>query len=167
DCHRGSAPVLVADLAAERDRWPGFAAEALRVGFRAVYALPMRLRGQTIGALNLFHQHPRELSLAAQRVGQGLADVATIAILQQRAAQRGEELSTQLQTALNSRIVIEQAKGVIAGREGIDMPAAFALLRGHARRTSQRLSEVAHAVASGELTTSQLTGGTDPAPESA
>ncbi|MGI8666740.1 MAG: ANTAR domain-containing protein [Jatrophihabitans sp.] len=156
DCHRTGTSILVADLAAERDRWPSFATEALRVGFGAAYALPMRLREQTIGALNLFHQQPRELSPAAQRVGQGLADVATIAILQQRAVQRGEELSTQLQAALNSRVVIEQAKGVVAGRERVDMPAAFALLRGHARRTGRRLSEVAHAVVTGELPTSRL-----------
>ena len=93
DCHREGAPVLVADLAAQRARWPGFAEEAIRVGFGAVYALPMRLRSDTIGALNLFHRDPDTITDATLRIGQALADVATIAILQQRAAQAREELS--------------------------------------------------------------------------
>lgn len=156
DCHRNGAPVLVADLARERDRWPSFADEAIRVGFRAVYALPMRLRQQTIGALNLFHHDPHTLTPAAVRIGQGLADVATIAILQQRAVQRADELSEQLQTALNSRVVIEQAKGVLAEREKLDMSAAFALLRGYARSASQPLSEVARAFVNGALDVERL-----------
>ncbi len=149
-------PVLVADLASERDQWPSFADEAIRVGFRAVYALPMRLRQQTIGALNLFHHEARTLTPAAVRIGQGLADVATIAILQQRAAQRADELSEQLQAALNSRIVIEQAKGVLAERERLEMSTAFALLRGYARSTNQPLSAVARAVVNGALDVERL-----------
>src|SRR5947199_5023883 len=115
------APVLVADLAAERARWPSFAAEAMRVGFGAVYALPMRLRSDTIGALNLFDRDPDTITEATLRIGQALADVATIAILQQRAVQAREELAQQLQTALNSRVTIEQAKGVLAERRHADM----------------------------------------------
>jgi GAF domain-containing protein len=156
DCHREGVPVLVADLAAERARWPSFADEAIRVGFAAVYALPMRLRSDTIGALNLFHRDPDTITEATLRIGQALADVATIAILQQRAVQAREELSEQLQTALNSRVIIEQAKGVLAERQQIDMSAAFTVLRGYARGTQQRLSDVARAVVAGELSIDQL-----------
>ena len=156
DCHREGAPVLVADLAAQRARWPSFADEAIRVGFRAVYALPMRLRSDTIGALNLFHRDPDTISETTLRIGQALADVATIAILQQRAVHAREELSQQLQTALNSRVIIEQAKGVLAERQQTDMSTAFTLLRGHARSTNQQLSDVARAVVAGELGTDQL-----------
>ena len=159
DCHREGAPVFAADLAAEGDRWPSFADEAMRVGFHAAYALPLRLRRQTIGALNLFHREPHAISPAAVRVGQGLADVATIAILQQRAVQHGDEFSEQLQTALNSWTVIEQAKGVLAGRDKVSLPAAFELLRGYARRTSQPLSGVARAVVGGGVGINQLSAG--------
>ena len=162
DCHREGRPVLVADLAAQRARWPGFAEEAMRVGFGAVYALPMRLRSDTIGALNLFHRDPDTITEATLRIGQALADVATIAILQQRAAQAREELAQQLQTALNSRVIIEQAKGLLAERQHADMPTAFSLLRGHARSTHQQLSEVARAVVAGELSTDQLTAPDSP-----
>jgi transcriptional regulator with GAF, ATPase, and Fis domain len=156
DCHREGVPVLVADLSAQRARWPGFADEAIRVGFRAVYALPMRLRSDTIGALNLFHRDPDTITETTLRIGQALADVATIAILQQRAVHAREELSQQLQTALNSRVIIEQAKGVLAERQQTDMSTAFDLLRGHARSTNQQLSEVARAVVAGKLGTDQL-----------
>jgi transcriptional regulator with GAF, ATPase, and Fis domain len=156
DCHREGGPVLVADLAAERARWPGFAEEAMRGGFRAAYALPMRLRSDTIGALNLFHRDPDTVTAATLRIGQALADVATIAILQQRAARAREDLVGQLQTALNSRVIIEQAKGVLAEREHADMSTAFSLLRGHARSTHQQLSDVARAVVAGELGTDHL-----------
>ena len=156
DCHREGAPVLVADLTAERARWPSFADEAIRVGFRAVYALPMRLRADTVGALNLFHRDPDTITEATLRIGQALADVATIAILQQRAVQARDELSQQLQTALNSRVIIEQAKGVLAERLHIDMSTAFNQLRGHARGTHQQLAEVARAVVTGELSTDRL-----------
>ena len=157
DCHREGRPVIVADLAAQRARWPSFAEEAMRVGFGAVYALPMRLRSDTIGALNLFHRDPDTITEATLRIGQALADVATIAILQQRAARAREELAQQLQTALNSRVIIEQAKGVLAERQHADMSTAFSLLRGHARSTHQQLSEVARAVVAGELSADQLT----------
>jgi GAF domain-containing protein len=156
DCHREGAPVLVADLAAERARWPSFAEEAMRVGFGAVYALPMRLRSDTIGALNLFHRDPDTITEATLRIAQALADVATIAILQQRAVQAREDLAQQLQIALNSRVIIEQAKGVLAERRHADMSTAFNLLRGHARSTHQQLADVARAVVAGELNTDQL-----------
>lgn len=151
DCHQSGTAVIASDLAASRDRWPNFTAEAMRVGFRAIYALPMRLRSNTIGALNLFHREPDLLAEPVLRIGQALADVATIAILQQRAVQSSLEISNQLQTALDTRVVIEQAKGVVAGRLGVDMSLAFDLLRNHARQARIRLSEVARSIVAGEL----------------
>ena len=156
-CHATGTAVIVDDVAVDRDRWPTFAAEALGLGFRAAYALPMRLRDESIGALNLFHHDPGTVTLAALRIGQGLADIATIAILQRRALERGHELNDQLQEALNSRIVIEQAKGVLAERLKSDMPTAFGALRNYARRTNSRLSDVARAVVAGELSVQRLT----------
>lgn len=157
DCYRTGQPILVGDLAGQDRRWPAFAQEAGRVGFAAVYALPMRLREETIGALNLFHRQPNAISDAGLRLAQALADVATIGILQQRAVQRSADLAGQLQTALNSRLVIEQAKGVLAERENLDMPEAFEMLRGYSRNTGRKLSEVAAAVVAGQLSTQDLT----------
>jgi GAF domain-containing protein len=156
DCHREGEPIVVGDLLAERARWPRFGDEALRVGFRAVYALPMRLRADTIGALNLFHEVAGGVSDESLRLAQALADVATIAILQQRAIQSSAEVSQQLQAALSSRVVIEQAKGLLAGRLDIDVAAAFELLRGHARSTSQRLSVLAEGVVTGTVQVEDL-----------
>jgi hypothetical protein len=156
DCYRNGHAVVVGDLSGLDARWPTFSAEAARVGFGAVYALPMRLRAETIGALNLFHRRPQALTDAGIRLAQGLADVATIGILQQRAIQRGTDLAGQLQMALNSRLIIEQAKGVLAEREHLDMAAAFELLRRYARRSGRKLSEVATEVVSGGLSSANL-----------
>jgi len=101
------------------------------------------LRGEAIGALNLFHRQPGSLPDADLALGQALADVATIGILQERAIRRSEVLNEQLQTALNSRVIIEQAKGVLAERGQLEMDRAFELLRRHARSSQQRLSDVA------------------------
>ena len=112
----------------------------------------MRLRERTIGAFNLFRL-PGEGMLAAPdlELGQALADVATIAILQHRTIRESEQLAEQLQAALNSRIVIEQAKGALAERAHVDVDVAFTMLRRFARQSRARLSDVAAAVASGEL----------------
>jgi hypothetical protein len=114
-----------------------------------VHALPLRLRSETIGGLNLFGSTAGALSPHALRVGQALADVATIGILQERALRRQEVLAEQLQGALNSRVVIEQAKGMLAERGQIDLSQAFALLRAHARTSQQRLSDLARDVVNG------------------
>lgn len=141
-----SRPIMAVDLEADGERWPGFAAETRRQGFRAVFALPMRLREQTIGALNLFGATPAPLSDVDQRLGQAMADVATIGILQQRALTRSETVVEQLQGALNSRIAIEQAKGVLATLGGIGVDAAFLVLRDYARGHNMRMSDLAVAV---------------------
>jgi len=146
DCFRTGQPVTAADLAGPGQRWPRFAASAARAGFRSVDALPMRLRDQVIGALNLFSAGVGPLGLAELRIGQALADVATIGLLQERTVRRAETLAEQLQAALNSRVVIEQAKGKLAERTGLDMNQAFTLLRQRARNTNERLTDVARYV---------------------
>jgi len=148
DCFRTGQPVSVADLSTA-GRWPHFAAAAGAAGFASVHAVPMRLRKDVIGALNFFGARPGALDESTLRVGQALADVATIGLLQQRAIQRRDVLTEQLQTALSSRITIEQAKGVLAERLRIDIDSAFELLRSHARRHNARLSELAQAIVDG------------------
>ncbi len=156
DCHRTGQPVLNQDLASVNGRWPLFAPVALAAGFHSVSALPMRLRGSVIGALNLFQVEPGEMRADDVAAAQAFADVATIAILQHRAAQEAQVVNEQLHNALNSRIVIEQAKGIVAEREGLDMEQAFMTLRSHARNHNLRLSDVARAVISGTLSASAL-----------
>jgi GAF domain-containing protein len=156
DCYLTGQPVLNQDLAIANGRWPRFGAQALAAGFHSVNALPMRLRGAVIGALNLFHVEPGAMRPADVEAGQALADVATIAILQHRAALEAQVLNEQLHHALNSRIVIEQAKGMVAEHEGLDMEDAFSLLRNHARNHNVRLVEVADGVIAGSLLVSAL-----------
>ncbi|MGH3765623.1 MAG: ANTAR domain-containing protein [Pseudonocardiaceae bacterium] len=152
ECVRTGSPVSVADLGDAASRWPGFvAAVTQQAAFRAVHALPLRLRGEGIGAMNLFHRHPGVLPAADLALGQALADVATIGILQERAIRRSEVFSEQLQTALHSRVIIEQAKGVLAQRGGLGMNAAFDRLRSYARNRNQRLSDVARRVVETDL----------------
>jgi GAF domain-containing protein len=143
DCFRTGRSITAADLAEPGTRWPRFAAAATQAGFRTVEALPMRLRDQVIGALNLFRATPGRFEPADLRIAQALADVATIGLLQERSLRRSETMAEQLQAALNSRVVIEQAKGKLAERLGAGMDEAFRLLRDHARNTNQRLTDVA------------------------
>lgn len=145
EAFRTGTPVIVADLTREIERWPRFATAAHRGGFTAVQALPMRLRDEVVGALNLFRAEPGPFDPAGTLIAQALADVATISLLQQRTTHRSTILNEQLQTALNSRILIEQAKGKLAERRGIDMEQAFTSLRGYARSHNRRLSDVARA----------------------
>jgi len=152
ECFHTGQPISVADLSGTTSRWPRFAAEARQIGFASVHALPMRLRTDVIGTLNLFDTQPGALDEDTIRLGQALADVATIGLLQARAVHHRETLAEQLQTALNSRIVIEQAKGVVAERRHLDMDQAFTLLRGTARASNRRLSELARAVVEGSGT---------------
>ena len=152
DCFRTGQPVASADLSAALPRWPHFAAAASAAGFAAVQALPMRLRDETIGALNLFRSAPGPFDQADIRIGQALADVATIGLLNERNLRRSETLNEQLQAALNSRVIIEQAKGKLAERLGLDMDQAFSLLRDYARARNRRLSDLAQAFIDGSET---------------
>jgi hypothetical protein len=149
ECFQSGRPVYEADMAAAAQRWPVFAPAAAEAGFAAMQALPMRLRDEVIGAMNLFMHSPRRLGESGLRIGQALADVATIGLLQERNLRHQEVLAEQLQGALNSRIAIEQAKGVLAERLHLDMGQAFELLRGQARIQNRRLAELAAAVAVG------------------
>ena len=140
-----------ADLTKALERWPRFAPEAVARGYGSVYALPLRLRTQVIGALNLLREERGELDAGDLVAAQALADVATIAILQQRAASEQRILAEQLQYALDSRITIEQAKGVIAEHASLDMDDAFNALRQYARDRNERLVDIARAVAARDL----------------
>lgn len=143
DCYRSGQPISVSDLSMQASRWPNFTPHAQERGYRSVHALPMRLRDETIGTLNLFGIDNTALSPEHLRIAQGLADVATIGIMQERAIHRAEILAEQLQTALNSRVVIEQAKGLLSAHGNLSMDEAFARLRGYARNHNRRLSELA------------------------
>jgi len=149
DCYRSGHPVTISDLRTTDTRWPAFTPRAYDAGIRSVHAFPMRLRDRVIGALNVFDEDPMPFRAEDIKVVQALADVATIAIIQERAISRAETVTEQLQGALNSRIVIEQAKGMIAQRNGVDVDTAFDRLRAHARRSQVRLADLARDVVSG------------------
>jgi len=146
DCFHSGTAVVNADLTQAGDRWPRFAPRAVESGYRSVHAIPLRLRQSTVGALNLFNYDAGRLEPDEVDVVQALADVATIGLLQERALRRAEVLSEQLQSALDSRVVIEQAKGAVAQLHSVSIDEAFQLMRGYARRNRTRLLEVAQAV---------------------
>jgi len=156
DCYRSGAPVVGLDLSAADGPWSDFAPRAVAAGFLSVQAVPMRLRGRTIGAMNMYRRQRGPMLDVDVVAAQALADVSTIAILQHRAALDAQALTEQLQHALNARVVIEQAKGVLAERTGLDMEQSFARLRRHARNHGLRLTDVAQAVATKALAVSSL-----------
>jgi GAF domain-containing protein len=156
DCFHSGEPVICRDLLDAGDRWPRFAPVAMAGGFRAAHALPLRLRGRVLGALNLFRSEPGTLTPEDVATAQALADVATIALVQSRALHDSHVLVDQLQEALDSRVTIEQAKGVVAESLGCDMDEAFSRLRGHARRNRRRLAEVAAEVVLEDLSPREL-----------
>ncbi|HTF50906.1 MAG TPA: GAF and ANTAR domain-containing protein [Pseudonocardia sp.] len=152
DAFRSAAPVSAPDLNAATERWPRFVAAVAQQGmFASVHAVPLRLRGQAIGALNLLHRAPGSLPEDDLALGQALADIATIGILQERAIRRGEIVNEQLQTALNSRVIIEQAKGVLSQHLGISTDEAFNRLRSYVRGRNLRLADVARLLATRQL----------------
>ena len=155
DCYQSGQIVVEEDIEGST-RWPRFRAEALEAGFRAVMAMPMRLREEVVGALNLFRAEPGGLDEVDRAACRALADVATIALLQERALREARLMSDQLQRALNSRVIIEQAKGVLAGQAGVDMNTAFKVLRDYARSHNLLLADVARELAEGRLPLAQL-----------
>ncbi len=148
--------IAVHDLSAEVSRWPDYVARTAGKGYAAVSALPLRTMDETVGAIAFLSAETMVLSAEDRRLGRALADVATLCLLQQRELRHYRTLSEQLQTALDSRIVIEQAKGMLAERVGVDLGTAFRRLRSFARSSNRKLSEVARGVVEGTLDTREL-----------
>lgn len=151
ECFRTGAAVSVDDLSTVQDTWVQFCAAADREGFRAVHAFPLRLRRTTIGSLNLFGDEPGRMDELDAVAARAMADVATIGILQQRALAESDTVRHQLQHALDSRVIIEQAKGVVSYRHRIPVEEAFVLIRSHARRHEIALTAVARQIVRREL----------------
>lgn len=169
ECCRGGLPVTVLDLAAAGARWPRFTERARQAGFVSVQALPLHLRERTIGALNLYSTDTGGRLAWSARTAQALANTATIGTLQERTIAQGDDVNEQLQAALTSRVVIEQAKGALARHARITAEEAFTRLRRHARSHNLRLAELARAVMAGEVDLARsslrvLAVGADPAP---
>jgi GAF domain-containing protein len=158
DCFAAGRAVTNVDLAEAYQRWPVFTPAAVEAGFGATHALPMRLRGQVIGVLNLFTDRVAPLDDDEIAVGQAMTDVATIGLLHERNLREQTVLAEQLQTALHSRVLIEQAKGVLAARAGITVGEAFTRMRTLARRNHVTLTAVAAAVVDGSLDERILVG---------
>jgi transcriptional regulator with GAF, ATPase, and Fis domain len=158
DAFTTHAAVACDSLRDAQARWPRFAPHAREGGFEAVSAVPMRLRSQVIGALNLFSTHSTALTQRDLAVAQAMADIATIGILQERAINDSRAFSAQLEVALDSRIVIEQAKGVVAERNQVDVDEAFQQIRRFARNHNRLLSETAREIIAGALLPAALTG---------
>ncbi|CAJ62529.1 MULTISPECIES: GAF and ANTAR domain-containing protein [Frankia] len=156
DCYRAGAPVSVADLRTATARWPRFVAAATQAGFVSVHALPMRLRDTVLGALGLFGTQVGTLSEDDLSLGQALAHVASVAIVQDKAATDQIVINEQLKGALSSRVVLEQAKGFLAQRGNLGMDEAFGRLRTYARDHNLRLTDVARAVVAREIPAQRL-----------
>jgi GAF domain-containing protein len=161
DSFRGGRAIVNAELANAGQRWPRFAPRALAEGFHSVHSLPMRLRNRTIGALNMFRTSQGELDQADVTAAQALADVATITILQNRVVADAETLNRQLNHALESRIIIEQAKGKISQATGVDIDHAFQRIRNHARTHNLPITDLCRAITERAVSPNSL----DPAPK--
>lgn len=146
DAYHSGRPVTVDNFAAIHDRWPRFAEAAGELGYHWMHAIPLRLREEVIGSLNLFGDQPDALTAEDALAARGLADIATIGILHERAFRESDLARTQLQHALDSRVVVEQAKGILSHTHGVDMEEAFRLLRGQARSTQRKLADVAREI---------------------
>ncbi len=148
--------IAVDDLSSAMSRWPGYVDRMAGLGYVAVSALPMRAEDEIFGAVTLLSTRSAVLSSEDRQLGQALADVATLCLRQQRELRHFRTLSEQLQTALDSRIIIEQAKGVLAERAGVSVGTAFQRVRAFARGTNRKLADVAHGVVDGTLDTDEF-----------
>jgi transcriptional regulator with GAF, ATPase, and Fis domain len=151
DAFHTGQPVTRENPAAMRESWPAFTPRLEAAGFSSAQAVPMRLRDEVIGALNVFRIAPGALSASDMKLARALADVATVGLLQERSIRARDLVAEQLQGALNSRILIEQAKGVLAERTGLDVDQAFTVIRTHARHRGITLPTVAAEVISGRI----------------
>jgi GAF domain-containing protein len=156
--------VIHTDLRTALERWPRFSPYAVDAGYESLYAIPLRLRGDIIGVLNLFRARPGPLGAGDLALAQALADLASIAILQAAAATESRQREEHLQHALDSRIVIEQAKGMLAEHENIDMPSAFDRIRARARNTNTKLTVVAARIVDGQLDLAEFAANPSSAP---
>jgi GAF domain-containing protein len=156
ECFQFGQPVFSEDLEEDLTRWPTFAPAAIGEEFRSVQAIPMRVRGATVGALNLFRTAVGQLDATDLQLAQGMADIAAIALLQERSVREARSVVEQLEGALTSRVVIEQAKGIVAERAHVSVEIAFVRLRSYARAHNLRLSEVARNVIEGKLDAARL-----------
>lgn len=163
DAFRAGAQVVNLDLGAAGGRWPRFSAQALAAGFHSAHSFPLRLRLHRLGALNLLHVEPGPLGEGDILAAQALADVAAIAIIQHQVVIDSQRLNSQLSAALNSRVVIEQAKGMISAAAGVDMDQAFRRLRRHARDHNLRLADLASRIAEGSFAPGSLDPAVPPA----
>jgi transcriptional regulator with GAF, ATPase, and Fis domain len=157
DCFATGRSVVNLGLTEAESRWPEFSRAAALAGFRSTHALPLRLRDTVVGAMNLFCRREVQLGEDDITLGQALADVATIGLLQERAVRESELLAEQLQGALNSRILVEQAKGVLLASAGLEVDQAFQLMRRYSRHHNRRLNDVAQDVVDRVLGAGDLT----------
>ena len=148
-CFRSGEPVVVDDLRDDLQQWPGFGAVAIAHGYLAIHALPLRLHSDHVGVLTLLRFEAGRMTTNDYAIGQALADIAAVGIANRRIALRSSVRALQLQSALKSRTLIEQAKGVLAERGNVGIDQAFDLLRAHARRTNGRLTDIARAIVEG------------------
>lgn len=155
DCYRDGVAVTVPDLTREAGRWPRFTAIAADAGFVSVHALPMRIRDRRLGALGLFGTKAGPLNDDDLSLGQALADVASVSLIQNQPVD-SRSVTEQLQKAFNSRVVLEQAKGLIAQHGDLDMAAAFAVIRRYAHASGRPLTDVARALVDRELPATAL-----------
>ncbi|MHA7276318.1 GAF domain-containing protein [Arthrobacter sp. Hz1] len=152
ECFETGVAVAIDNIDALEGRWPGFQAAALSQGFHSVHAVPLRVHGRTIGAMGLFGRDIGAMTAEDSSIGQALADVATISLLQERTIRESSLVNEQLQRALNNRILVEQAKGVISHLGDVDMSEAFSRLRGYARSNRVSLHETASRIVDRSLT---------------
>jgi GAF domain-containing protein len=164
ECYHQGVTIFSADLDHDAGRWPIFAPAAIEKGFHSVEAVPMRVRGETIGALNLFRTQPGRLAAPDGPLAQGMADIAAVALVQERALRESRGVVTQLQGALTSRVVIEQAKGILAEHLKIGVDAAFDHLRTHARSVNRRISDVALDLIDGRVEAMAFSAASTPRP---
>ena len=151
--------VLQAGAASSRTRWPVFAQHAVDSGFQLMCAVPLRVRTDIIGALNLFRRTDEPFTADEIDIAQAMAEMAAIGLIQERALRERALVTEQLQAALLSRVVIEQAKGALSRIHGVGVDEAFELLRTHARRSNRRLGDLANAVLTDPSSVPELTGG--------
>jgi transcriptional regulator with GAF, ATPase, and Fis domain len=149
EAYSTGTPVEIADFEQVRERWPRFVQTAEGRGFRAAHAVPLTLRGRHLGAMGLFFDRPESLDDRAAALVQAMAQVATIAVIQQRTIREGADLAAQLQYALDARVLIEQAKGLLASSHGVSVDEAYGLLRDRARREQTRVRDLAEQLVNG------------------